>query len=380
MKIFAVDDDPVARMIVVDLLNDPRYTVREFVDGISLLAAMGEAPDLILLDIKMPGIDGIATCHALRRAGYEQTQVIFVSARDDLETRLAAYDAGGSDFILKPYAGQELVQKVRVAEHFLSSRSDLSQQARSAQQTAFTAMSSMGEMGVVLHFLRDSFACDTPERLAQAALAALREYNLPCLLQLRLATGQHSYSNQGECSPLEKSILDHAASMGRIFQFGNRLAITYPGVTLLVLALPLADPDRVGRLRDHLAILVEGADARLDAMESTQRQLEQARGIDQAVIVLSEALEEVSRNQARVRVQAMEIDRYYLEDLVHAFVQYGLSDDQESALTQMAQRSHMRINNLRDVDSSLGEKLRTITEQLKTLVANHTRPHIRGGV
>lgn len=371
MKIFVVDDDPVARMIVVDQLKEPRYTLRQFADGASLLAAMAEEPDLVLLDIEMPGMDGIAACRALRRAGHEQAQVIFVSAHDDLETRLVAYDAGGADFILKPYAGEELVQKVRVAESCLARRSDLAEQACSARQTAFTAMSSMGEMGVVLHFLRTSFACADPDELARETLAALREYDLPCLLQLRAGTGQRCYSGQGErqqCSPLESSILGHAANMGRVFQFRDRLAINYQGVTLLVLALPLADPERVGRLRDHLAVLAEGADARLQAMQSELRQLAQARGIGQAVAVLSQALDEIGKNQAKIRVQAMEIDRNYLEDLVHAFVQLGLSEDQESALATMAQRTHERINSLRDDDSSIADKLRAVTENLRKLV------------
>lgn len=369
MKIFVVDDDPVARLMVVDQLNDPRYRVWEFADGASLLAAMGEGPDLVLLDIEMRGMNGITACRALRQAGHEHVQVVFISAHDDLDTRLAAYEAGGSDFVQKPYAAEELTQKVRVAESFLALRSDLSQQSRYAQQTAFTAMSSMGEMGVVLHFLRTSFACSSPARLAQAALEAMREYDLPCLLQLRLPSGPRCYSSKGDCSPLETSILEHAAKMDRVFQFRDRLAINYPGVTLLVLALPLAESDRVGRLRDHLAVLTEGADARLNAMKIEQRQIAQAQGIGQAVVVLTEALDEIGRNQARIRLQSTEIDRRYLEDLVHAFVQLGLSDDQESALSEMAERTNMRINSLRDADSSIGEKLYAITEQLRKLAA-----------
>ncbi|MBV5333424.1 response regulator, partial [bacterium] len=78
-------------------------------------------------------------------------------------------------------------------------------------------------------------------------------------MQLRVQGHSHSYSSQGKCSPLETSILDHAKGMERIFQFHDRLAINYPGITLLALALPLENPDQVGRLRDHLATLAEGA-------------------------------------------------------------------------------------------------------------------------
>lgn len=373
MKIFVVDDDPAARAVMADQLGGPRHELREFADGPGLLAAMGDAPDLVLLDIGMPGMDGIAACRALQQAGHDRAQVVFVSSHDDLETRLAAYDAGGSDFIAKPFAAEELAQKVRVAEICLARRSELSQQARTARQTAFTAMSSMGEMGVVLEFLRASFACADPGALARAALDAARQFDLPCLLQLRLADGNRRFSSKGECSPLEASILDHAANMDHMFQFHDRLAINFPAVTLLVQGLPLDDTDRVGRLRDHLAIFAEGIDARLKAMEVELRQLAQARGIGQAVTALTQALEEIGRNQAHLRVQAMEIDAAYLEDLVHAFVQLGLSEDQESALAEMAQRTHKRLNNLRDDDFSVGEKLKAITDNLRALAGAGAR-------
>ncbi|MBV5333423.1 response regulator, partial [bacterium] len=78
-------------MIVLDQLDDARYSIQEFVDGPSLLAAMSDPPDLILLDIEMPGMNGLSACRALRQQGYDQVQVIFVSGRDDMESRLAAY-------------------------------------------------------------------------------------------------------------------------------------------------------------------------------------------------------------------------------------------------------------------------------------------------
>jgi len=96
--------------------------------------------DLILLDIEMPGMDGISTCRHLFGEGLDQTLVIFVSGHDDLEQRLAAYEAGGSDFIVKPYAPQELVRKVQLAGELRRQRADLANQASYARETAFTAM------------------------------------------------------------------------------------------------------------------------------------------------------------------------------------------------------------------------------------------------
>ena len=368
MKIFVVDDDPAARMIAADQLNQPAYEVLELDSGEALLAAMQEAPDLVLLDIEMPGIDGIAACRALRQAGEEQVQVIFVSAHDDIETRLAAYDAGGSDFIVKPYNAGELAQKVRVAEGLLTRRTALADQAQFAQRTAFTAMSSMGEMGTVLQFLRTSFACETVERLAGLVFEALQQYDLQGLCEVRLSSGRRCFSSRGECTSLEDAILQHASGMDRIFQFRDRVAINYPDLTLLVPGLPMDDPDRVGRLRDHLAIRAEGADARIRAMESERMRAAQGNAIVGAVQELTETLAEVEKSQAQGRVRATEINSVFLRELTSAFVSLGLSEDQESTLADMAERTHAQLNALRDSELMIDDRLRAVTDQLRGLV------------
>lgn len=371
-NVYVVDDDPSARLITHAVLDMPEFAVCEFTDAPALLATLQDfdaaAPDLILLDVEMPGIDGIEACRRLRADGNDTVQVMFVSSHDDLETRLAAYDAGGNDYIVKPYELDELARKVDVARQCATRRRELGAQMQYAQKTAFTAMSSMSEMGIVLDFLRNSFVCDTPAALAARLFDALRQYGLDGLAKLRSDQDWQYFSSKGECTPLECSILEHAGTMDRIFQFRDRLTINYPYITLVFHPLPLDDPERVGRLRDHLAVLAEGADAHLQALEIAQRQRAQASGIGEAVVELSATLEEVDRLQAEHRLRAAEIDEAYLEDLVAAFVHLGLSEDQERALADMAQHTHQQLAALRDESSSVGDRLRDVARKLNRLV------------
>jgi DNA-binding response OmpR family regulator len=362
-RIFVVDDDPVARMIAIDQLTDPHFRVREFGDAEGLLAALDEKPDLVLLDIEMPGMSGVAACRALRERD-EHAQVLFVSANDDLETRLAAYNAGGSDFILKPYLPEELAEKVRVAETTLAQRHGLAEQARYAQTAAFSAMSSLGEMGVVIQFLRTSFAAQNEAQLADQLVEALGQYGLNGLVEIRSAAGTHCYANQRDCTPLEVSILAHTRGMDRIFQFRDRLAINYPRITLLVPDLPRDDPDRVGRLRDHLAIIAEGGEARLAALESDGQRLAQADAMVGAVAELTRALEEIEANQSRNRMRALQVSNDYLQHLEDAFVSLGLSGSQEDTLSGMAREATARISELLGEDKSLGDRLRQVAVRL----------------
>lgn len=365
LSIFVVDDDPAARMIVSFELDDPGFRVSEFEGAEACLAALDQAPDVLLLDVEMPGMDGIALCRAIREAGHDQAQVIFISAHDDLDTRLAAYDAGGNDFMVKPYAPEELVRKVRVAERVLAEKSGLSSQASFAQQTAFTAMSSLGEMGVVLECMRKSFTCPTRDALAEAIFQALGQYGLQGLLELREEGRDDCYSSHGACSALESSILGHARTLQRIFQFRDRLAINYPRITLLVLNLPLDNPDLIGRLRDHLAILAEAGEARLAAMASESRRLAQAEGISRAVAELTQALAEVEARQGDNRLRSLEATNAFQEELDRAFVHLGLSEGQEAALSDMTRKAMTRIVDLLGEEKTLGDRLRDITAQLQ---------------
>jgi DNA-binding response OmpR family regulator len=367
LTLFVVDDDPAARMIVSFELDDPAFRVIEFDNAEACLAALEQRPDVLLLDVEMPGMDGIALCREVRAAGLDQAQVIFISGHDDLDTRLRAYDAGGNDFMVKPYAPAELVRKVRLAERVLEERHGLSSQASYAQQAAFTAMSSMGEMGLVLEFMRQSFSRATPDELAEAVFQALGQYGLHGLLELDADGQARCYSSLGVCSALESSILGHTRCLQRIFQFHDRLAINYPRITLLVLDLPLHDPDRIGRLRDHLAILAEAASARLAAMASESLRLAQSAGIGDAVAELTRALAEVESRQAANRLHSLEASNAYLEELDRAFVHLGLSEGQEAALVDMARKAVARITDLLGEDKSLGDRLRAITLRLEGL-------------
>jgi CheY-like chemotaxis protein len=364
-RVFVVDDDAATRMMVAYQLQGTGLDVREFGGGQACLDACGDAPDIVLLDVEMPGMDGIAVCRALREAGHVEAQIVFVSSHDDLDTRLKAYDAGGNDYIVKPFHTEELLRKVEVAKGAIQARRAASGQAQYAQSAAFTAMTSMGEMGVVLEFLRASFACRDADELGAALCRALEQYGLQGMAELRDDGHGHCYSSRGRCTALETAILGHARGMERIFQFRDRMAINYPHATLLIPNLPLDDPDRIGRLRDHLAVLAEGAEARFVAMLGENRRLAQAQSILGAVNELTRTLDEIEQHQARHRAQVLQIAHEQLENLTRAFVHLGLTEVQEESLVTMTQEGIDRIAGLQDVGLAIGQRLREVTARLK---------------
>ena len=89
------------------------YEVRTVADGGVALAALERSlPDLLVLDVAMPGVDGLAMARRVRSKGVS-LPILFVTARDAVPDRVAGFDAGGDDYLVKPFATEELLVRVR---------------------------------------------------------------------------------------------------------------------------------------------------------------------------------------------------------------------------------------------------------------------------
>ena len=113
-KILIVDDDPDIREILTYNLSNEGYNVKSAVNGVEALKkAKKFIPDIILLDVMMPEMDGIEACSQLREIeSLSKSMVIFLSARGEDFTQIAAFDAGADDYINKPVKPKILLKKI----------------------------------------------------------------------------------------------------------------------------------------------------------------------------------------------------------------------------------------------------------------------------
>ncbi len=113
--VLVVDDTEFIQLLLRRLLERAGYAflgAATGAEGLSLLARV--TPDLVLLDVQMPGMDGYETCRELRRIPrLEAVPVVFLSARDTAEDARAASEVGGDDFVVKPFDPVDLLGRVR---------------------------------------------------------------------------------------------------------------------------------------------------------------------------------------------------------------------------------------------------------------------------
>ncbi|WP_260614034.1 response regulator transcription factor [Streptomyces sp. WAC07061] len=111
--VLVVEDDPGVRSTLDQLLRFEGYRVVQAADGLQGLAAVDrEEPDLALVDVVMPGLDGLSLCRTLRRRG-DRLPVLVLTARDQVGDRVAGLDAGADDYLAKPFATDELLARIR---------------------------------------------------------------------------------------------------------------------------------------------------------------------------------------------------------------------------------------------------------------------------
>jgi len=110
--IFVADDEPRIRELIEKYLVKEGYRVTGFSDGKTLVSEVGRlSPDLVVLDIGMPGLDGLEACREIRRVS--DLPVIFVTARDEEVDRILGLELGGDDYLTKPFSPRELVARIR---------------------------------------------------------------------------------------------------------------------------------------------------------------------------------------------------------------------------------------------------------------------------
>ena len=111
--VLVVDDDDAIRTVVRSVLEADGFEVVEAADGPAALlllnAILGRGPDAVVLDIMMPGIDGIEVCEKI---DHDKVKVIMLSARDDAETKERAMAAGADAYLPKPFSAIELLDAV----------------------------------------------------------------------------------------------------------------------------------------------------------------------------------------------------------------------------------------------------------------------------
>jgi len=336
-RILIVDDEPFNVELMEEILED-KYIVASVLSGEECLRQVVDLkPDLILLDVAMPHMDGYEVCRRLKNELDIQTPILFVSARGSLEDRITGYDAGGDDYLVKPFDNQELLAKVKSMEGYIDAKLNLKKDLSDAQDMISMVMTDSSELGNVTLFMRQSFNCKSYKELIKLLLDAVRHFGLNCTGQVTTKTGRITMDSHGAYKPVEAELLEITRNKGRIFEYGKRMIINFNSISLLVKNMPLEDSDRCGRLRDHLCLVMEGAEAKVLALYYENQVFKREKELSTLLVDTQEAINDINEKLKNEKSVAVELSQDLILKLSEEIMLLALDDDQEQSVIKLVE-------------------------------------------
>lgn len=374
-RILAVEDNP-AQAKILNLVLREQFDICLAASGEACLALLRESDfDLVLLDVSLPGMNGYEVCRQIRSD--ERTAglpVIFISVNCTNEDRLLGFDAGGFDYLAKPIVKEELIRKITLLMAHQEEKAALQSSTNYAMSTAMTAMTSAAEQGLVMQFMKSCFGCKSQRDLAEAILRAVRQYGLDSIVQIRSQYNLISRSLEGQCTPLEESVLANVSVGGRIVDLKQRTAINYPRVSLIVRNMPLDEEERYGRLKDHLSMLLEGADARVLALDMDNYMAAEARRLLGVIQDISGALMAVSRRSHELHASYGTVFNAMARDLEVSIPLLELNQSQELLLDELLRRASDSYVALAGQENAVEKELNGAMEKLQSILPPNGNP------
>ena len=387
VDILIVDDDKVVQKIARRALESEGITVRSALSGEDGLAEVyNSPPDIILLDVEMPGLSGYEVCHQLREnPRTSDVPVVFISSHSSLRDRMQGYEAGADDYLVKPFDPEHLMAKIRVLIKYLEQKASLEEQKKLAEKAALTAMTGTSELGVAMDFMTKTFSYNNYETLTQGFFLALSQFGLSCCLFILDEGESHWFATDGNISPLEKEMIEMAEKEIRIIDFGSRTIVNYPGICLLVRNMPIEDIERYGRTKDILPFFLQGIEAKIHALQTELALKQQSEELLCSFGKIRTNLYYLAKTLMSNQEDSAKVMHQMIHDLNLDLLKMALDDDQEkylfnrieSAIEEAAKRidaSAIIANSL----SNIFLNLKTVTGKQQNLVETFIARHTKG--
>jgi CheY-like chemotaxis protein len=375
-RVLVVDDDAGIRATLAATLEDDFQVVAVASGDEAVTVAASGDFDAVVLDVEMPGMDGYEACKRLRALPQGGAlAVLFHSAHCDVNERLRGYEAGGDDYLAKPFDPLELKAKLTSLMHRSERQWAVAGQLEEMTQTALTTADMVGEVGVVLDCQRELAACATPEAVARCLLDALSKLSLDGCVRIHADPAPCALNARGPVTVLEGSILDHLERLDAeklVHGLGPHAGFRREGLRLFVRDLCIDRPadmdqeraERMGRHVDNIALLVDATTARLATIEAGRAVAELA-DTKELVQLACEALSNLSAREHVLRMQVREVFERLRDQLEDSFISLALNEDQEQRLSHAVHSHGEQAIKLLDSGLEIQDQLRRIIESLR---------------
>lgn len=330
--VMVVDDNPVTRSTIETVLEDQFEVIQAESGADCLMQVATFPPDLILLDIEMPGLDGYQTCEKLRQT--HSMPIVFVSARGSVDERVKAFQVGGDDFIVKPFDGEILFHKVQriLAPHTLAATLEVQKDTMQAMAMDLLAITVEGKE--LLNFVIDSLNCQHFEDLADRTVDLMKRYGLDCILEIRHSEGISRRTTSNGISPLDESLLGNLPDQIGLFAFKQRLLINQHSVSLMVPNMPTA-PETADRLKNNLLTVVSAIESLVSTISMRRDAALTTESLQVAALNAHEATRGLQNDYHQQQTDTQILLYGLIEKMEKSYFSLGLTEGQEARISNL---------------------------------------------
>ena len=377
-KVFVVDDDATTGIMVESML-DQLAAVEHFNSAAECLERLNSGfPDIFLLDVEMPDIDGYELCRRIKATPEGlAVPVMFLSSHDRLEDVLAGYDAGAEDYVLKPFEHIGLQRKVDNLMRIVRDKVEAQAQAKAVEEVVDVFSDSLNDNAILIKYLRSLNECSEFQDVVELTLSVLDSYHVEGAIQVRMRQVERTFSHAGEDRPMEIAVMNHVRDMDHIFEFNTRAVFNFGHISILITNMPLSDPGLCGRIRDNLAIVAESADAKLSAIQSGADKQHLRTEIADLLDGLSKTVDSYGHRYDEARAQASLHTGGLIDRLLVALAHVGMRADEEDGIVGLVRTDSEKLIDLFDFAEATGTSLKELRSRLGGLLESTAEPAAR---
>lgn len=369
--ILVIDDDKFAQKMIRKALAAGGYDPRTASSGEEgLREAHDHLPDIIILDVEMPGLSGYEVCNMLRQdARTLDVPVVFLSSHSSLRERMQGYEVGADDYLVKPFDPEHLLAKIKVLIKYRQQQKELHAQYQLAQKTAMIALSGSSELGVAMHFVEKTYSYGNFDTLAHGLFHATDQFGLSCCLQIHTEQGESWYGSGGEgIKPLEQELIEMADKEKRFTDFGSRTIVNFQHTSLLVRNMPLDDLERYGRIKDILPVLLSAIETKMHALRTDMALESQSKDLLKSFSRIKTSLYYLAKTLLANQEESAKVMKTMTDELNYDLLRMGLEEDQEEYLLNRIDNAIDEAAQRIDASAAIANSLTLILQNLREVI------------
>lgn len=272
--ILAIDDDKLMHHIIEESLAGFCKVIHAKNGEDGIRQANKYNPDIILLDVEMPGMSGYEVCQSIKQnKTTTDIPVMFLSSKVGQAERIKGFSVGGADYVLKPFNAQELMARIKILYQYRQQCAALQHDIARANKTAEMAMIESGDMGRIIRFVCQSYHADNLELLSEYFLGFFTPLHLNVVVVFWQNKQGIFYSQETGVCPLEQQLLMQHKNTDRFVDIGHSTIINYPNISLLIKNMPVDTPTLYGRYKDLFPHILEITNEKVATIQQHQYRL-----------------------------------------------------------------------------------------------------------